>query len=54
MNTNDLIVEIENMIATKREDDYWDFKQKHHASKVNLVHDIICMANNRVNRDVWR
>lgn len=53
MNTNELILEIENLIATKREDDYWDFKQKHHASNVNLVHDIICMANNRVNRDAY-
>lgn len=44
---------IEELIDTKRESDYWDFKQKHHESKIDLVHDIICMANNRVDRDAY-
>lgn len=44
---------IEGLIDTKRESDYWDFKKKHHESKADLVHDIICMANNRVDRDAY-
>ena len=44
---------IEGLIDTKRESDYWDFKKKHHESKIDLVHDIICMANNRVDRDAY-
>lgn len=44
---------IEELIDTKREGDYWDFKKKHHQDKVDLVHDIICMANNRVDRDAY-
>ncbi len=41
------------LINSKREDDYWDFKEKHHANKANLLHDIICMANNRADRDAY-
>src|SRR5690606_6163767 len=37
----------------KREDDYWDFKEKHHSNDANLLHDIICMANNRADRDAY-
>ncbi|OLN31701.1 ATP-binding protein [Desulfosporosinus metallidurans] len=53
MNDNDLCLEIENIILTKREDDYWDFKQAHHANTADLLHDIICMANNRADRDAY-
>ena len=49
----DLKDEIERLIGSKREDDYWDFKEKHHTNKANLLHDIICMANNRVDRDAY-
>jgi len=45
--------EIEELIYSNREDDYWDFKEKHHSNKANLLHDIICMANNRVDRDAF-
>jgi len=45
--------EIETLIYTRREDDYWDFKEKHHSNRANLLHDIICMANNRVDRDAY-
>ncbi|MFP3392419.1 helix-turn-helix domain-containing protein [Brevibacillus sp. SIMBA_040] len=41
------------LINTKREDDYWDFKQQHHTNKADLLLDIICMANNRVDRDAY-
>ncbi|WP_043110748.1 ATP-binding protein [Paenibacillus pasadenensis] len=41
------------LIDSKREDDYWDFKVKYHSNSANLLHDIICMANNRVDRDAY-
>lgn len=44
---------IEDLIYSKRESDYWDFKMKHHKNKADLVHDIICMANNRVDKDAY-
>ncbi|MGL6107716.1 AlbA family DNA-binding domain-containing protein [Romboutsia sp.] len=43
--------EIMNLIISKREGDYWDFKQMHHKDKGDLLHDIICMSNNRADRD---
>ncbi|WP_289137744.1 ATP-binding protein [uncultured Brevibacillus sp.] len=49
----DLEDEIKALILTGREDDYWDFKEKHHSNKANLLHDIICMSNNRVDRDAY-
>lgn len=39
------------LIRSCREDDWWDFKEKHHADRASLLHDIICLANNRANRD---
>ena len=39
------------LIATGREDDWWDFKECHHEDKAALLHDIICMANSRSTRD---
>lgn len=44
---------IKGLIASKREDDYWDFKQEHHANKTDLIHDIICLANNRSCKDAY-
>lgn len=49
----ELLDEIKDLIYSTREDDYWDFKEKHHSNKANLLHDIICMANNRVDRDAY-
>ncbi|MBO4866165.1 MAG: ATP-binding protein [Ruminococcus sp.] len=45
--------EILELIESKREDDWWDFKREHHKDKADLVHDIICMANNKANRDSY-
>lgn len=42
-----------NLLKTGREDDWWDFKQCHHNNTVHLLHDIICLANNRANRDAY-
>ncbi|WP_341485464.1 ATP-binding protein [Listeria seeligeri] len=51
MNTDELRDKVLSFIDTKREDDYWDFKQCHQHNKANLLHDIICMANNRSMQD---
>lgn len=51
MNVGDFMYEIELLISSMREGDYWDFKEEHHSNKADLVHDIICMANNRADRD---
>lgn len=48
-----LYYEITELIESQREDDWWDFKREHHHDKADLVHDIICMANNRANRDSY-
>lgn len=45
--------EIIDLIGLKKEGDYWDFKEKWHTNKADLLHDIICFANNRVNRDAY-
>lgn len=36
---------IRNLIDSKREGNYWDFKQEPHSNKASLLHDIICLAN---------
>lgn len=51
--SHDLREEILMLIDSKREDDYWDFKLQHHTNKADLLLDIICMANNRVDRDAY-
>lgn len=45
--------EILTLISTNREGEYWNFKEKYHTNKANLLHDIICMANNRSDRDAY-
>lgn len=37
--------EILKLIASKRESDYWDFKQEPHDNKASLLHDILCLSN---------
>ncbi|WP_248855505.1 ATP-binding protein [Vagococcus lutrae] len=51
VNINNLEDIIFSLIETRREDDYWEFKQCHHRNKADLLHDIICMANNRSNNN---
>lgn len=53
MNSDNLTSEILNLIESKREDDWWDFKREHHHDKAELVHDILCMANNRPRKDSY-
>ncbi|WP_425755230.1 ATP-binding protein [Ihubacter sp. rT4E-8] len=44
---------IEELIESRREDEWWDFKREHHHDKARLVHDITCMANSKANRDAY-
>lgn len=54
MNANDLKKEIQDLISSREEGSYWDFKQEHHKNTANLLHDIICMANNPIcNQDSY-
>jgi len=39
------------LIHLKQEGGYWDFKREWHGNKTDLLHDIICMANNLEFRD---
>lgn len=39
------------LLDQKQEGDHWDFKLKHHENKVDLMLDIICMANNLSDED---
>ncbi|WP_197223463.1 AlbA family DNA-binding domain-containing protein [Lysinibacillus sphaericus] len=46
---------IQNLISLKQEGSYWDFKKEWYSSekKSDLLHDIICMANNLDNKDAY-
>lgn len=44
--------EIQTLIELKYEGDYWDFKEQWPHNN-DLLHDIMCMANNLVNRDCY-
>ena len=48
-----LAEEITSLINKKQEGGYWDFKMGWHDSKAELLHDIICLANNMENRDAY-
>lgn len=50
---DDLNLKIVNLINSKKEDYYYDFKQKWHDSKENLLHDILCLSNNLENEDAY-
>jgi len=45
--------EIRSLINLKAEGAYWDFKQEWHSNNVDLLHDIICMANNLEDCDAY-
>ena len=42
---NGLVNEISNLINSKKEGDYWDFKEVPHDNNAALLHDILCLAN---------
>jgi hypothetical protein len=41
----DLVEEIKKLIYKQKEGSHWDFKQSYNNKAVDLVHDIICLAN---------
>ncbi len=45
--------DIENLIALMHEGDYWDFKKQWYADIIELLHDIICMANGQTYGDKY-
>lgn len=45
--------EIIDLIELKKEGNYWDFKEYWHDNNADLLHDIICFANNLANRDSY-
>lgn len=45
MEHDNLRSQIYSLIMLGREGDYWDFKEKHHENKAELLHDILCLAN---------
>jgi len=49
----DLQTKIRQLINSKREGEYWDFKEEPHENKADLLHDIICMANSLYKGDKY-
>ena len=45
--------ELKQLISLKHEGGYWDFKREWFDNTTDLLHDIICMANNLENRDAY-
>lgn len=45
--------EILRLISMKQEGGYWDFKKQWYEKRTDLLHDIICMANNLHNRTAY-
>ena len=50
MDLKSLVIDL---INSKKEGDYWNFKEQWHDNKADLLHDIICLANNRVGKDAY-
>lgn len=50
---NELVGEIKNLISSKTEGGYWDFKRSWPKDDISLLHDIICFSNNLENRDCY-
>lgn len=48
-------IEIKELINLKREGPYWDFKRQWYDASRNgdMLHDVLCMANNLENRDCY-
>lgn len=51
MNMFSLSTEIRRLISLRQEGEYWDFKKEWYKNKSDLLHDIICMANNLSSND---
>lgn len=46
-------VEIVQIIRSRKEDYFYDFKQKPHGNQEDMLHDILCLSNNIENRDAY-
>ncbi len=33
------------LIESKKEGTWWDFKREHHSCSLDLLHDILCLSN---------
>lgn len=53
MSEVEFLNEIQTLIDSHAEGNYWDFKEKWYENNVDLLHDIICMANSIANRDCY-
>jgi len=55
LDNKNLATEIANLINKHREGAFWDFKQKWYSKEKSgdMLHDIICMANNLENHDAY-
>ena len=42
---------IKDLINSRREGIYWDFKEKYPINKISLLHDILCLANCKYDGD---
>lgn len=51
MSKEELTSLIQQLIDTRKEGEWWDFKECHNSNNTDLVHDIICMANQLSGRD---
>lgn len=51
MITLQLTTEITQLINLHQEGEYWDFKKEWYTNKADLLHDILCMANNMSSHD---
>lgn len=50
---SELSKEIRQLISLRQEGGYWDFKRQWHKKKGDLLHDIVCMANNLQDRAAY-
>lgn len=50
-NKKNIVLKIKNLIESKSEGDYWDFKQEWHKENERLLHDILCFVNTVHDRD---
>lgn len=47
------LFEIVHLISLHQEGGYWDFKKQWYSNKTDMLHDIICMANNLCNHTAY-
>ena len=49
----ELKLQILDLIDRNSEGEYWDFKSEYTRSRVDFLHDVICMANNQYDHDSY-